>query len=83
MATILQWDSPWTVLTAEVLLKDEIFEGMLVYDRIDDEVPSAHFKSVESLWTQAKTLRTEGLGHVRLLKDEKVIEQVVDYLKIS
>lgn len=83
MSAILNGENAWTLLEAEKMFQHDILEGMLVYDQIDEEVPLSHFQFVESLWPQAETLHTEGLGHVRLLKDEQVIQRVVNYLKKS
>ena len=34
----------------------------------------------QRVWPGAKTLITEGLGHTRLLKDPKTIQQIVNWL---
>lgn len=46
---------------------------MLVHDASDREVPLAHAEALMRIYPSARLLRTEGLGHTRILKDDKVI----------
>lgn len=82
MDKILCWD-PWSLLLTGILLKHDEIDGLLAFDRHDEEVPSYHFKEIQGLWKQAEIVSTEGLGHVRLLKDQAVIGQVVKYLQVT
>ena len=54
--------------------------GLLVHDRNDNLVPMTDMYRYQRVWPGAKTLITEGLGHTRLLKDPKTIQQIVNWL---
>jgi predicted alpha/beta hydrolase family esterase len=47
---------------------------MLVHDANDREVSLAHAEALIRVYPSAKLLRTEGLGHTRILKDNEVIQ---------
>lgn len=83
MAAILQWDNVWDLLKPEVLISEQQIDGLLIFDEHDEEVPLFHFEHIRSLWKEAITMRTEKLGHVRLLKDRTVIQRVVEYLQAA
>lgn len=83
MAEILQWDNVWDLLQPEMLIQGQQIDGLLVFDKHDEEVSLNHFEHIQSLWKVAESLRTEELGHVRLLKDTVVIQTVVEYLQAS
>jgi hypothetical protein len=41
-------------------------------------------EAIVSAWPEARLIKTEGLGHRRILKDQKVIAEVADFIgKIS
>ncbi|MBT1689486.1 alpha/beta hydrolase [Dawidia soli] len=46
---------------------------MLVHDAGDREVSLAHAEALVRVYPAARLLRTEGLGHTRILKDDEVI----------
>lgn len=80
MADILGTNDPWGVLTPDALLCDSEIPGLLVYDQTDEEIPQQLFKDIERHWQQSSVIKTQDLGHSRLLKDAVVIRQVVKYL---
>lgn len=81
MDRLLQAEDSHQLLKLEALLDGEHTDGMLVFDQADSEIPIEHFEEIARLWVSAKTIRTHGLGHHRLLKDKQVIGQVIDYLR--
>lgn len=56
-------------------------ELLLVHDEDDKEVSIKHAEQLISLYPAAKLLRTKGLGHTRILKDDKVISSCVTFIK--
>ncbi|HRG78475.1 MAG TPA: alpha/beta hydrolase [Cyclobacteriaceae bacterium] len=58
---------------------------MLVHDEEDKEVEIIHVHELIKVFPSARLLATKGLGHNRILKDEKVISACVDFVtgKIS
>lgn len=54
---------------------------LLVHDADDREVSLQHPEMLVKIYPQAKLIATRGLGHTRILKDDKVIEQCVTFIK--
>jgi esterase/lipase len=54
---------------------------MLVYDEDDKEVNMKHALAVVELYPQATLHKTRGLGHTRILNDDRVIEEIVTYIQ--
>ena len=61
-------------------VKQEI-DLLLVHDEDDKEVGLEHAHELKRVYPQARLLVTKGLGHTRILKDEKVIGQCVTFIK--
>ncbi len=54
---------------------------MVVQDEDDKDVIFLHAEELLKAYPAAKLLRTSGLGHNRILKDEHVIAQCVDFIR--
>jgi predicted alpha/beta hydrolase family esterase len=54
---------------------------LLVHDTDDKEVSIKHAEQLVSVFPQADLLKTSGLGHTRILKDDAVIRQCVTFIK--
>jgi pimeloyl-ACP methyl ester carboxylesterase len=55
--------------------------GLVIHDRDDRELPWRFGKAVADAWPGAEFLRTQGLGHQRLLRDEAVLQQICAFLQ--
>ena len=55
--------------------------GLVIHDALDREVPLAHGEAYAAAWPGASLVRTEGLGHRRILKDPKVLATVTAFLR--
>ena len=77
---LLEQADPWVVLRPDSLLGETAFPGLLVYDQVDPEVPSEHFRDILANWERGRAHETSGLGHNRILKDRAVIDAVIEYL---
>jgi pimeloyl-ACP methyl ester carboxylesterase len=53
---------------------------LVVADEGDLETPIAGAERLAAAWPRAELLRTEGLGHRRILRDPEVISRVVGFL---
>jgi hypothetical protein len=80
MHDILDQKDPWKILNPPSLLNDKTPTGMLIYDHEDEEVDAELFEEIELTWKNCTSLKTVGLGHNRILKDEAVIQAVLSYL---
>jgi len=54
---------------------------LLVHDTSDREVSINHPEALVNAYPQARLIRTEGLGHTRILKDNVVIEQCIAFIR--
>ena len=56
-------------------------ELLLVHDEDDKEVSIKHAENLIQIYPAAELLRTKGLGHTRILKDDAVILACVTFIK--
>jgi len=56
-------------------------ELLLVHDEDDKEVAIKHAEELIKLYPTARLIRTKGLGHTRILKDDGVINACVTFIK--
>jgi pimeloyl-ACP methyl ester carboxylesterase len=54
---------------------------LLFHDRNDAEVPWSDGAAIASAWPGARLVTTVGLGHRRILRDERVVAEAVAFLK--
>jgi esterase/lipase len=54
---------------------------LLVHDQNDKEVNLAHAESLIKVYPAARLIKTKGLGHTRILKDNDVIQQCVTFIR--
>ena len=54
---------------------------LMVHDEEDQDVFILHAYELQKVYPSARLLKTTGLGHTRILKDEKVIERCIDFLR--
>lgn len=54
---------------------------LLVHDEDDKEVTINHAEALRKQFPRAELLQTSGLGHNRILKDDKVIERAVTFIR--
>lgn len=54
---------------------------LLVHDEDDAEVPIHQAVEFAKRWPRATLLRTRGLGHTRILRDEEVIRKCISFIR--
>jgi pimeloyl-ACP methyl ester carboxylesterase len=54
---------------------------LLIHDQNDKEVSLAHAEALIKVYPSARLIKTKGLGHTRILKDNDVIQQSVTFIK--
>jgi pimeloyl-ACP methyl ester carboxylesterase len=55
-------------------------QALVVHDRTDSEVPFSEGRRVADNWPGARFLATEGLGHRRIVRDERVVGETMRFL---
>ncbi len=53
---------------------------LLIHDEEDREVPIQHPLAFQKVKPEAKLITTKGLGHTRILKDEKVVDETISFI---
>lgn len=54
--------------------------AMIIHDEADKEVPFSSAQEIKLHWQVAQLVKTQGLGHRRILKSPEVIEQVMSFI---
>jgi pimeloyl-ACP methyl ester carboxylesterase len=54
---------------------------LVIHDDADPEVPFAHGERLAATWPQARLHPIAGLGHRRILRDERVVAEVVEFVR--
>jgi len=55
--------------------------GLLIHDKDDRDIPYQEGQAVAQAWNNAPFIKTSGLGHRRILRDDEVIDQAITFLK--
>ena len=77
MDKILQTDSE--ILSASVAAKEIKIPSLVIHDTQDTDVPLVWAENVFKHLAKGEMLVTEGLGHRRIISDDKVIRRILDY----
>jgi pimeloyl-ACP methyl ester carboxylesterase len=62
-------------------LDDRTAPALVIHDRSDRQVPFSEAETLSAAWPEAQLFETDGLGHNRILQDEKVLHEVTGFLK--
>ncbi len=54
--------------------------GLIIHDRHDPEIPTEHAHALNKAWTGSELLITENLGHLRILRNETVINEAINFI---
>jgi pimeloyl-ACP methyl ester carboxylesterase len=71
----------WETLQPDALPADRAVPLLVVHDEVDREIPLSQGAKVASVWPGATLLKTRGLGHTRILRDEGVVSAAVAFVK--
>lgn len=55
--------------------------ALIVHDADDQDVPLEQGERVARAWSGAELVRTQGLGHARILRAPGVLERVVGFVR--
>jgi pimeloyl-ACP methyl ester carboxylesterase len=71
---------PMNGMRADVLAASMQLPLQIIHDRSDKEVPVHFGQRIADAWPDAELIITEGLGHQRILRDERVISFAVSFM---
>lgn len=64
----------------DVLGVDSMPPTLIVHDRQDKQVAYTQGEQIADAWSSADLVTTDGLGHLRILRDPEVVSRVVDFV---
>ncbi len=56
--------------------------GLIIHDKDDSEADYEQALFFDEMWPQGKLISTKGLGHSRILRDDKVIDKIIGFVSI-
>jgi pimeloyl-ACP methyl ester carboxylesterase len=71
----------WSELRMEVVAPEMTQPLLVIHDRGDREVPWEQGAAVARAWPSAELVTTEGLGHQRILRDERIVASALGFLR--
>jgi pimeloyl-ACP methyl ester carboxylesterase len=72
--------SVWEDFAADRIAREMDLPALVIHDANDDQVAFADGEHFASCWPGARFVGTEGLGHIKLLGDERVIDEIARFL---
>lgn len=70
----------WDDLTVENLVPNLEVPLLVVHDRADNQAPFHHGQRTQQAWPGARMHATEGLGHLRILRNEAVADVIAGFM---
>jgi pimeloyl-ACP methyl ester carboxylesterase len=71
----------WQDISMLNTVKEITIEGLVIHDSNDTDIPWQEGKAVSDAWNKSRFIKTSGLGHRRILRDDFVIETAVAFIK--
>jgi pimeloyl-ACP methyl ester carboxylesterase len=71
----------WEEFDVPALARTQSAPLLIFHDRDDAEVPWSDGAAIAGAWPGARLVTTAGLGHRRILRDERVVGEAVTFLK--
>lgn len=71
----------WADFDVPMLAQRQVAPLLIFHDRDDAEVPWSDGAAIAKAWPGARLMTTAGLGHRRILRDERVVSQSVAFVK--
>lgn len=75
--------SIWPQFSARVCAPRLSLPALIFHDLEDPEVPYREGQLLAHSWPGARLVATAGLGHRRILRDERVVEQAVEFVRVE
>jgi len=61
--------------------KINVRESMIIHDKKDKVIPIERSKNVHNNWKESTFIEVVGTGHFRILRDENVLNEVLEFIK--
>ncbi len=73
-------DHFWEEISTVVNVRELDVPALIIHDEDDHSVPWQQGKIIASAWPGARFMKTSGLGHGRILRDQSVVDAAVDFI---
>lgn len=70
----------WQQISADENVREISIPALIIHDKDDNDVPVQYSQQLADAWRDSTLLVTQGLGHRRILRDRKIIQQTVDFI---
>ena len=70
----------WDEVAGPALVRDIDVPALVVHDRDDPQIPFEDSEALVAGWDRARLVPTDGLGHGRTMRDERVIAEVLSFI---
>ncbi len=76
-----QLSSSWeSLMSGHMYSHNTNGELLLIYDESDRAIDHRQGDLIQQLWPESRLIKTQGLGHNRVLSDEKVIDEILGFV---
>lgn len=75
------YDVDYEQFSTTRLAEEMTVPGLIIHDAQDQDVPVEFARENHRAWKNSRYIETIGLGHRLILSDEKVINEVIDFVK--
>jgi pimeloyl-ACP methyl ester carboxylesterase len=69
-----------TLVDMESNVKSLSCKALIIHDEDDLEISWHSSEKIAQAWPGAQLIKTQGLGHRRIVRDQQVIEHIIDFL---
>ncbi|MGB5178495.1 MAG: alpha/beta fold hydrolase [Gammaproteobacteria bacterium] len=73
-------DGFWEDISTVVNVRELHVPALIIHDEDDHSVPWQQGKIIASAWPGARFMKTSGLGHGRILRNQAVVDAAVDFI---
>lgn len=73
-------DHFWEEISTVVNVRELDVPALIIHDEDDHSVPWQQGKIIASAWPGARFMKTSGLGHGRILRNQSVVDAAVDFI---
>ena len=70
----------WQKLSVDKRVNNLKIPALLFHDRNEREIPLEESIAINKSWSDSQLITTSRLGHRRILRDEEVIQQAVNFI---
>ncbi|VEP11605.1 putative hydrolase or acyltransferase of alpha/beta superfamily [Hyella patelloides LEGE 07179] len=71
----------WDIVSVDKRVANLSIPALLFHDRADRDCSLRESEAISQAWQNSQLIVTEGLGHNRILRDEQVVQQTVNFIK--